>query len=300
MSFNKLSSIHTTHNTPLCTQRDNKYFCHYLITRFNVVHIGLSNYALQQKGTIVQTDEWLQKRFELFEKYCYPSVCGQTNKNFKWLVLFNSETPSQFKDKIVDYQLECPQFVPLYIKPEMDEVAYVIDYIKKDSTSEKIITTRLDNDDCIRNSYLELVQKSFKETYSNTFLFYRFGYQHIVKSKLLTKFADDFNHFESRVENLHTLKTVFVKDDRHDLIDQYGEVIAIPPIQNSRNTKLYEGMWIEVVHDSNVVNNADLSGRPMLIKTSEFSYGLKLSKLKWFIYKVKYSIKKRKNNIFKS
>lgn len=49
-------------------------FSHYLLTRFNVVHQGLNQYALEQRGSVVQTEQWLSCRFDLFDKYCFPSV----------------------------------------------------------------------------------------------------------------------------------------------------------------------------------------------------------------------------------
>ena len=97
-------------------------FDHYLLTRFNVIHKGLSQYAREQRGTVVQTAEWLKRRFELFDKYCFPSVKQQSTRNFKLLVFFNAETPENYLKKIEEYALQCPMFHPFFVKDETDEV----------------------------------------------------------------------------------------------------------------------------------------------------------------------------------
>lgn len=250
-----------------------------------MVKNGLADYARAQRGTIVQTEEWLKRRFELFEKYCYPSICGQTTKNFKWLVLFNSETPEKYKAIIERYQQDCPLFRPVFIQPYDDEIQQVIHLIKKEASTPYVITTRIDNDDMIKNDYMEFIQNSFRPEYTNTFLFYRFGYQLNTKKSLLLKFGDDFNHFESRVELIENLQTVYVENDRHDLIYKYGEVVGIADKGLSND---YNGMWIEVVHDCNVVNNAgDGYCKPMMIDTKLFSPNLDLSKKEFYLMWVK-------------
>ena len=68
---------------------------HFIITRFNL------RIWQQDKNNIpTHTSEWLEHRFELFEKYCLPSVENQTNKNFIWLCMFDKETPAPYKERI--------------------------------------------------------------------------------------------------------------------------------------------------------------------------------------------------------
>ena len=129
-------------------------FSHYLLTRFNVVHQGLNQYALEQRGSVVQTEQWLSCRFDLFDKYCFPSVNQQSNKNFTWLVFFNTETPEKYKSKIQENAKRCPMFRPIYVEPEGDETQKAIQYIKKDTSSKYVITTRLDNDDMIHRDLI--------------------------------------------------------------------------------------------------------------------------------------------------
>lgn len=267
-------------------------FSHYLLTRFNVIHKGLSQYALEQRGTVVQTDEWQKRRFDLFDRYCFPSVNRQSTKNFKWLVFFNAETPESYLKKIEEYSLLCPMFHPIFVNAETDEVQEAINFIKRDCCCDYVITTRIDNDDMIHRDYMQLIQRSFfvPTQSQNVFLCYRWGYQYDTLKKVILKFADDYNHFESRIEQIDQLQTVWVKNDRHDLVSQYGDIVSISPKEADNNA--YPGMWIEVVHECNVTNNTGW-GKPMKLHSEAFSPYLKTNPFNHVIYQLHHSLKRR-------
>ena len=63
-------------------------YSHFIITRFN-----LNLYAQDKHDLPTRTDRWLEHRFEVFERYCLPSVAAQTSGNFTWLCLFDAATP---------------------------------------------------------------------------------------------------------------------------------------------------------------------------------------------------------------
>ena len=86
-------------------------FQHFLITRFN---LRLSEWQTTKRGESVLSEAWLNNRFELFKTYCLPSVKQQTNQNFTWLVCFDSETPTFYKDEIAKIAKSYANFKPLY------------------------------------------------------------------------------------------------------------------------------------------------------------------------------------------
>ena len=57
-----------------------------------------------------RTERWLEHRFEIFERYCLPSVAAQTSRNFTWLCLFDAATPESCRRRIGGYKSVCPQF----------------------------------------------------------------------------------------------------------------------------------------------------------------------------------------------
>ena len=104
-------------------------FIHLLITRFNIVQEWYQ-YA-NRNAANVQTDEWLEERFRLFDAYCYPSVAAQDTQNFTWIVLFNSETPDKYKQIITEYSHRCPMMQHTYLEPFGDEDALIQNEITK-------------------------------------------------------------------------------------------------------------------------------------------------------------------------
>lgn len=90
-----------------------KVLQHFFLTRFNILL-----WREDKEGNKVRTSKWLEHRFQLFEKYCLPSIIGQTCQDFEWIVLFDSTTTEKYKGKIAEYQKECPQLIPVYVRPE--------------------------------------------------------------------------------------------------------------------------------------------------------------------------------------
>ena len=84
----------------------------YILTRFN-----LTLWQRDKNRNNTQTAEWLEQRFRLFEQFTLPSVLNQTDKNFKWIVLFCSETPIKYKSRIDEIRSRCPQFRAIGVAP---------------------------------------------------------------------------------------------------------------------------------------------------------------------------------------
>ena len=72
-------------------------FIHIITTRFNV---PTENWAQTRAGHTALTDEWHEHRFELFQKYTFPSFKNQKNKNFVWLVFFYVNTKTKYQKLI--------------------------------------------------------------------------------------------------------------------------------------------------------------------------------------------------------
>lgn len=175
-----------------------KQYQHFVITRFNIP----AKYAGRRNPTVAEidpkTDEvYLDSRMALFEKYTYPSLAAQTNKDFKWLVLFSDQTPQRFVDRLNQLKAGCDWFCPLYLK---DEEAYEFDdYLEGVISSyeaENYITTRIDNDDALSVRAIECIQ-AYCEQYRivDSVLSFRYGCQYTEHDKGLAKQDIFGNHF---------------------------------------------------------------------------------------------------------
>ncbi len=219
---------------------------HFILTRFN-----LRLWRHDKNGDPVRNREWLENRFELFEKYCLPSIVNQTCKDFIWIILFDSRTPEEFKKRIEIDQNRCPQITPVYVEPnEGQNYAKVFQSsVVKCLNGGRIISTYLDNDDALDIHFIGDLQKRAADLTDGTFISYSSGFQYFTEFGLLMKIHYRRNHFVSVVESgdPETVKTIY----------GYGShyyIEKIPGVQ----IEYVDGCptWCEVIHKRNMGNDA--------------------------------------------
>jgi len=228
-------------------------FEHLVITRFNVkLHDG----TLNSKGN---NPDWLAERFKLFDTYCYPSVRNQTNKRFKWIVLFDDRTPERFTERALSYvkwKNYNPEFVNFALHEETGCPPGLISIIEKyvSSDCQFLITTRVDNDDSVCKNFIQMIQNQFHAQDIEGIVF-PLGYQ-LYQGNLYLDYSMG-NHFVSLIEKLQpgSLRTVFVMP--HDRLYQAGPVRKI----------FCRPTWLEVVHGGNISNRAN---NGLMVSTRSF------------------------------
>jgi hypothetical protein len=72
-------------------------FTHYLVTRFNV---PVDNWNRDKTGQPTLDGTWMKHRLALFNRYCVPTISGQTEKNFHWIIYCDVNTFSTDKQKL--------------------------------------------------------------------------------------------------------------------------------------------------------------------------------------------------------
>ncbi len=245
---------------------------HFILTRFN-----LFIWTKDKEGNKVRSMDWLKHRFALFERFCLPSIKAQTSNDFEWIVLFDSSTPEEFKEKINQYKAECPQMSPVFVEPKNGRrfaEIFRTEVLLRLSTynmreDDRILTTYLDNDDALNVRFVEDLQKRMAALPNGTFLYYTDGLQLLTDHMYLMHICHPRNHFVSVVEraNPTTLKTIYGYGS-HYFIDR------IPGVKIERVTK--QPMWCEVVHERNMGNDA-FSYKAKVVKDTELlaaDYGL--------------------------
>ncbi len=215
----------------------------FVITRFNV-YFSEANFAKDKAGKLTRTDEWLQRRFELFEEFCLPSLKVQTDQNFEWLILFSETTPSLFKDRIFSWANEFPNLKPIFMYDGENIKKRVIKEIKTrcGSSETHVITARLDNDDAYHRSMIDRIRAEFTGQ-TNEFLNFPIGAQMDIEQGIMTRVEKMSNPFMARVEQLDShLATVM--DGNHKDVESLGVI---------RN--IYSSpAWLQIIHQGNQVN----------------------------------------------
>lgn len=124
-------------------------FKHYILTRFN---LGVYSENNPYADTVGNPSVWMKHRTELFERYCLPSVLGQTNMNFTWIMAFDENTPYEYTRRY-DY-IENVKIV--YEQPHI--------WLRREHRqAEWLITSRFDNDDIYSPEFVNMIQSAFDE-----------------------------------------------------------------------------------------------------------------------------------------
>lgn len=128
---------------------------HYLVTRFNLRESLADRRALDPS--------WLAGRLDLFERFCLPTVKGQTEQNFRWLVMFDPETPEFAQARIREYA-KWPNFIPIFLPPGVEAAARKVVQAQLGEPPDVLVTTRLDNDDGLCRTFVEQIQRRAQVT----------------------------------------------------------------------------------------------------------------------------------------
>jgi len=205
-------------------------FCHFLLTRFNI--------ALPDEIPLPD-DSWLEHRFQLFERFCFPSVTAQSCQNFKWLVFFNSDSKERLRSQLSIYS-SYSNFVPVWLDGPWD--GDILRWAVAEHADEKeyMITSRLDNDDAIATRYTETVQAQFE---SQDFEFVNFTNGYIVQQQTVYACQHWSNPFISLIERGPDFRTALGCGNHLDSAE-------LGPV---RQVASFPG-WLQVVHSRNVSN----------------------------------------------
>ncbi|WP_260926817.1 putative rhamnosyl transferase [Novosphingobium sp. 9] len=206
---------------------------HIILTRFNIASPG-------RESAIRNSPGWLARRFELFERYCLPSVADQTDRQFDWLIYFDENTPQEFRDRIARAQEVMP-FSPRFVGVSREGIA-ARDVSAMVGTEEDIVlTTRLDNDDGIARDFVRRIQAAAHEHAPGTVLNFPHGVA--MRDGRLFTATDRSNPFTSLIENgAAPIKTIW-SAQHHELATKWNLTqVESPP------------MWLQVVHGENVTN----------------------------------------------
>ena len=218
-------------------------FKHYLITRFNLRN---KNWDVTKNNETLLTREWMSHRIGLFSNFCLPSVANQSNSNFQWLLFFDETTDADFKVTLEDLLQPFQNFKSFYIDGMDAFHPEIKKFIAEDSKdSDYIITSRIDNDDCIHKDYINTIQGQFK---SQDFMAIDIlkGYSlQISPDIMLGKKEHIFNPFISLIEKNDSPKTVWFSD--HNMWKKESRRIEIA---NKR-------LWMSIIHEKNAVNEFD-------------------------------------------
>ena len=181
---------------------------------------------------------------QIFEDYCYASVKGQKNQAFTWFVFFDTDTEKKYIEMIAKLSQAFTNFVPVYSDSMESFLPTLKSEIAARTSSHYIITSRLDNDDCLHEDYVDTVQKQFDS--------HDFMAINLVHGVTLNISGDikcghrvhANNPFISLIEKNDNIDTVCSR--RHG---QWGKIKLVKDINNQ------VPLWLSLIHGDNILNS---------------------------------------------
>lgn len=120
----------------------------------NVKHVIFTNF-----GIGIFDEIWLMYRFEIFKNTVFPSLFFQSNQNFEWYIFIDKNLTGLFKLKLEELS---DKYINLKLI-EVEDYSYVsaeIETIISHIDAECLITSRIDDDDCLHTEAIQYIQES--------------------------------------------------------------------------------------------------------------------------------------------
>ena len=217
-------------------------FCHYLITRFN---LRVSEWAITKNNEQLLSEEWMEHRLYLFENFCFPSVAAQTNTNFLWLIYIDTDTSDKHRLQLERLAATCSHVRFIMIDGMISFIPHLTDFISRTCHQPYLITSRVDNDDCLHKDYIGEIQKVFnRQSFSIVDIVKGYSLQ-IEPDVRLGKKEQVFNPFVSLIESNKNPKTIFTAS--HASWKEESRIIRIN----------HKRLWMAIIHDKNKINRFD-------------------------------------------
>ena len=202
-----------------------------VLTRFNLPSAGA-------ESTIRAREGWLRGRVALFERYCLPSMRGQTANDATWIIYFDPESPAWLRDWIAPLQA-AGVFRPVYretVSPD-DLVADLREAVPR--PGDGLITINLDNDDALAVDALTRLREVGPRR-SSTAVYLQNGL--IATDRAVYRRHDAHNAFCAVIEPWAAPRTCWA--DWHTRLPLSMSVIGLGGAP----------AWLQMVHATNVSN----------------------------------------------
>lgn len=234
---------------------------HFILTRFNL------------KRNAELPENWLERRIELFERYCLPSVAAQSREDFLWILLCEASTKDELSSHIEkwcnDYKNLSPRLTMAWCNKFKSEkmgecVQPIIEEHTKLLGASHILTSRLDNDDAYATHFIESLQRRALEIIKRkqlpkggVVLDFPEGVRLHEKTGNLYLWNRPHNPFISLLRDVKDkYKTIYSFPGGHGTVWKYIKVQKVNK----------DPVWMQVLHDQNISNK--LSGKEKPINKS--------------------------------
>ncbi|WP_211307833.1 glycosyltransferase [Geodermatophilus normandii] len=203
-----------------------------LLTRFNLPSKG-------HESIVRAKENWLRDRVSLFERYCLPTVLGQSEQSFTWIVYLDPQSPGWLMDWVRGHEAQ-RHFHPV-LREEVPRRVLLADIqaITGSDGRGDLLTTNLDNDDGLARDFIARLQSA--PTAGDPTAVY-LGDGLIISGERLYRRTDPHNAFCSVRESWRDPVTCW--SEWHNRLPELMPAVVLRGAPG----------WLQVVHGANVSN----------------------------------------------
>ncbi len=214
-------------------------FEHLLITRFNVPIVG---WEKDKAGSETLSEAWMRHRLELFRRFCIPTIAGQSEKNFKWLIYTDTYT-DDFAIEEIQKAIQTIKAASIRFVPDFNQLLNDLKLLILHSQCSYVISSRVDNDDGLGKNYIREVQKHFIER-DKTIINLNGGILYDEEKKILTEIRHGkLNHYGSLIEEIKP---------NDSLVSIIGYPHDKPPASYHVINVSQRFSWLKIIHTRNL------------------------------------------------
>lgn len=221
-------------------------FTHVIQTRFNMPSPGRESQIRARPG-------WLAGRFELFERYCLPSIAAQSLKDFHWVIYFDEATPPEFRERIEACR-RIAAFTPFYtgyFGPEGWPRSLQGLFPER---TPWLLTTRFDSDDALAIDYVARLRAAITAARPTAACAFNVTEGTVIRAGRVYAHRHRSNAFASWFEPWDAA-TRTAMSIRHMDLSKAGPILQIGGPAG----------WLQVIHETNVSNK--VRGRRVAAET---------------------------------
>jgi hypothetical protein len=196
---------------------------------------------------------WLEERIALWRRFCLPSIAAQTGSEFTWLVLCDESTDPEAVAVLRSYERDVPALEVAMTAADCTPRDVVGARVRADT--DVLITTWLDSDDAVADSFVESVQ-AYAEPFARSdheTLVVNFprGYRFDVQAGSLYEEYMINSPFASLLERPRAGPVETVLNASH---------VMLPHLHLTQQDESHHA-WLIGVHGGNLINRIGSNGR---------------------------------------
>jgi hypothetical protein len=241
---------------------------HIVLTRFN---LPIKDFTTDREGQRTRTPEWLEHRIRLFRDVCVPSMRAQTSGRFRWFLLIAAAGAAELRPRLEAILegldavvLEAPR--PAVWRARLGELLL--------PRPERLLATRLDNDDALHPDYMRRAQEVLLPLAAAP--------PDFLPLPVVLNFGRGLcwngEQFFERIFPQNAFATWLVDRSETDLAGFGPLPLDIGHVNVGErfpviDLHLREPMWVQFIHDRNVANTARGTPVETLPEALEAAFG---------------------------